>query len=78
MVGYAAHLAVAGAAGAAVIEGHIKRNPDSGEVAIRTIFDIPELAHMAWLIATANSGARYVGDDVVADWTDLFVPEEGS
>lgn len=56
----------------------VKRNPATGEVALRTIFNIPELEHMAWLVATPNMGARYVGDAAVADWDDLFVPEEGS
>lgn len=58
-------------------EGHIKRDPVTGSVAIRTIFseDEPALAKMAWLIATPNVGARHGLSDEVADWEDLYQPE---
>lgn len=57
--------------------GHIKRNPESGEVAIRTIFgdETPQMAAMKWLVATTNFGSRYATDDGVADWDDLYTPE---
>lgn len=58
--------------------GHVKRNPNSGEVAIRTMFpedpDAPQLMAMAWLVATTNIGARNASTDQVAEWEDLFVP----
>jgi len=59
-------------------EGHIKRDPETGAVAIRTIFpeySSPQLAGMAWLIATPNVGARHTASDGVAGWDDLYVPE---
>lgn len=57
--------------------GHIKHNPETGEVALRTIFPEdqgPQLAGMAWLVATKNIGARNSSSADVADWDDLFVP----
>ena len=61
--------------------GHIKRNPATGEVALRTIFPEDQgeqLANMAWLVATKNTGARNAATTVVEAWDDLFepVPEE--
>lgn len=58
-------------------EGHVKHNSETGEVAIRTIFPLdqgPQLANMAWLIATKNSGARTGPMEAVEGWTDLYVP----
>ena len=60
------------------LEGHVKRNPETGDIAIRTIFpedSTPQLANMAWLVATANIGARHVKSDEVEEWDDLYVPE---
>ena len=56
--------------------GSIKRDPTTGAVAIRTHFDEsnPQLAPMAWLIATTNIGPRTVGSDAVADWDNLYTP----
>ena len=59
-------------------EGHTKRDPATGDVAVRTVF--PEnqgtnLAKMAWLIATPTSGARHAETPEVEGWDDLFVPE---
>lgn len=60
--------------------GHIKHNPDTGEVALRTIFPEdqgPQMANMAWLVATKNVGARNARSEEVADaaWVDLYVAE---
>lgn len=58
-------------------KGHIKRNPQTGEVALRTMFPAdrtPRLAAMAWLVATPNVGARNCHTDEVEDWDDVFVP----
>jgi len=57
-------------------QGHIKRNATTAEVAIRTSFDesIPQLANMAWLIATMNIGARNATTAEVAGWDDLYEP----
>jgi hypothetical protein len=57
--------------------GHIKHNPETGEVALRTIFPEDQgqqLANMAWLIGTKNIGARNASAADVADWDDLFTP----
>lgn len=56
--------------------GHVKRNPTTGEVAVRTQFsdDTPEVAHMAWLIATTNIGARTARTSDVQAWDDLYIP----
>ena len=57
--------------------GHIKRNPETGDVAIRTIFpedSSPQLANMAWLVATPNVGARHCKSADVEDWADLYIP----
>lgn len=58
--------------------GHIKRDPDTGAVAIRTIFPEDQgqqLANMAWLIGTPNIGARHAPTGDVELWDDLYVPE---
>ena len=63
------------------LAGHIKRNPDGGEVAVRTIFPEdqgPQLAGLAWLVASPNIGARNAATGEVAGWADLYTPEEGS
>lgn len=56
--------------------GAVKRDPVSGAVAIRTHFDEsnPQLAPMAWLIATTNIGPRSASSSEVAEWDDLFTP----
>lgn len=59
------------------LEGHIKRDPETGSVAIRTIFptnSTAQLANMAWLVATTNVGARHQRNEDVADWDDLYTP----
>jgi hypothetical protein len=57
-------------------QGHVKRNAATAEVAIRTSFDesVPQLASMAWLVATMNIGARNATTAEVADWDDLYEP----
>lgn len=57
--------------------GSIKHNVETGEVALRTIFPEdqgPQLANMAWLVATKNIGARNASSADVADWDDLYTP----
>lgn len=56
--------------------GHIKRDPISGAVAIRTHFDesIPQLAGMAWQVATADLGPRTTTSSEVEGWDDLYIP----
>lgn len=57
--------------------GHVKRDPVSGAVAIRTPFDetAPELANLAWVVATINTGTRNAPSSEVADWDDLYTAE---
>jgi hypothetical protein len=62
------------------LEGHVKRDPVSGAVAIRT--NQPEVNPpgsfgiiQAWLSATQYSGAHYLGTEVVDSWDDLFTPD---
>jgi hypothetical protein len=58
------------------LPGHIKRNPDTGEVAIRTMFDesLTELEHLAWLGATIGAGPRHHRTSDVDHWDDLHFP----
>lgn len=60
-------------------QGHIKRDPATGTVAIRT--NQPETNPpgsfaivQAWLGATTYSGAHYMGTEVVDGWEDLYSP----
>ncbi|MEZ0355499.1 hypothetical protein [Mycobacterium sp. SA01] len=57
--------------------GHIKRNPDDGTVAVRTVFseDDPFTAGQAWLAATTSRGAHVFPTSVVQDWDDIYTPE---
>lgn len=57
-------------------EGHVKRDPETKSSALRTIFPEdqgPQLAAMAWLVATPNAGARHAKTDEVDGWEDLYV-----
>lgn len=58
--------------------GHVKHDPATGAVAIRTVLpeDNPQLAGRAWLIATAGSGVRSGPTTEVEDWIDLYTPPE--
>lgn len=56
--------------------GHIKRDPASGAVAIRTHFDEsnPQLAPMAWVVASPKVGARNAATTEVDGWDDIYTP----
>lgn len=60
--------------------GHVRHNTDTKEVAVRTMFSDdpsnPQMARLAWLVATVTMGARNATTDEVqgAGWTDLWVP----
>lgn len=59
------------------LPGHLKRNPETGEVAVRTVFDESQgglMATMSWLIASTDSGARNAKTADVEAWPDLFIP----
>lgn len=61
-------------------EGHVRHNPDTKEVALRTVFSDdpanPQLARLAWLVGTTAMGARTVTTAEVETegWVDLVVP----
>lgn len=58
------------------LAGHVKRNPDTGEVALRTTFaEEGQFAFLAWLIATPTIGARNARSTEVEGWDDLHTPE---
>jgi len=55
--------------------GHAKRNAVTGEIALRTIFDdVPQLAHLAWLVGTTAAGPRNTSTAEVDSWDDLYTP----
>lgn len=58
--------------------GHVKRDPETGAVAVRTNQPViplnPLRTSQAWLVATTTSGPRFVPDDIVSVWPDLYVP----
>ena len=58
------------------LTGHVKRNPETGMIAIRTIFPETDdqFRAMAWLIATPNIGARNGSTADVDSWDDLYTP----
>lgn len=57
--------------------GHVKRNPTTGVVAVRTHFDesIVELAPMAWATLNPITGTSHATSAEVESWDDLFIPE---
>lgn len=56
--------------------GHVKRDPATGTVAVRTVFpDDENFAGMQWLTATTGRGAHNKPTADVEGWEDLFVPE---
>lgn len=61
--------------------GHVKRDPASGAVALRTNQPVsssdPLIPSQAWLVTTIASGPRFSGPGLVADWDDLYIPEVG-
>ena len=58
--------------------GHVKRNAETQEVAMRTTFDEAILPQLAWVVSTLHWGARNVRTSDVEAWEDLYVPAEGS
>lgn len=59
------------------LAGHVKRDPTSGAVAVRTVFpeDDPILSGQAWLLATTARGAHFARTSDVESWDDLYTPE---
>ena len=60
------------------LPGHVKHDPATKAVAVRTQFPEDVLPDLAWLVATVNLGARNAKTADVADWDDLHTPEAGS
>jgi hypothetical protein len=56
------------------LEGHVKRDPATNRVALRTQFREDEIPDMAWLVVTTNFGSKYVPSVLVEGWDDLYVP----
>lgn len=53
--------------------GDVKRDPDSGDVAVRTTNDdTGERANRAWLVATQTRGARFASNSDVDGWDDIY------
>lgn len=59
-------------------EGHIKHDPITNSVAIRTIFpeDQPAYADSAWIVTGTKKGASCAPTSVVESWNDLYSPSE--
>ena len=58
-------------------KGHVKRNAETGEVAVRTMFplgDNPQQQLMEWWCVGSNSGPRTTWTNEVDAWDDLYVP----
>ena len=53
---------------------HVKRNTETGDVAVRTIFDATMFPENVWLVATPGSGARTASADYVEGWEDIYTP----
>lgn len=51
--------------------GHIKYEPETMQVAVRTIHDDPS---MEWSVGTATAGSRHTSTAQVAGWDDLYTP----
>ena len=63
--------------------GHLKHNPTTNEVAMRTIFPEDQggqMALMTWIVATPNMGSRNAKTPEVTGegWVDIYTPPEGS
>jgi hypothetical protein len=59
-------------------EGHIKHDPETNSVAIRTVFpdDQPAYADWAWIVSGTSRGASCVPTSEVESWGDLYAPPE--
>lgn len=58
--------------------GHVKRDPISGEVAVRTVFPLgndPESQKLEWLCAGWGTGPRNTNTQEVEEWADIFVAD---
>lgn len=51
--------------------GHVKHEPQTRQVAVRTIHDFPG---MEWSVATSSAGSRHAPTAEVEAWADLHTP----
>lgn len=63
------------------VKGHIRRKPETGEIAIRTMFPEDQgstLANLAWIVSSADNGARHARTPEIEEdgWEDFWVPED--
>ena len=54
--------------------GHVKRDPETNAVAVRTIYPEDAYPDSAWLVATISAGATSRPASYVDGWDDLFTP----
>lgn len=59
------------------LQGHVKRDPVTGSVGIRTFYQPtnPKLEQMLWLVLSTTQGVKYVGEAFIEGWDDLYIPE---
>lgn len=58
-------------------QGHVKHNPETGEVAIRTQFPLgenPQQQLMEWWCMSTTNAPRSTWTLEVDGWDDLYVP----
>jgi len=53
---------------------HVKRNPTTGEVALRTQFAEASDPGRAWLVISPSTTSRFAPTSEVRNWVDLFIP----
>lgn len=60
--------------------GHVKREPESGAVALRTPHpepeegaEIPFGGHPTWMVISLYAGPIYMRTDAVEAWDDIYV-----
>lgn len=57
-------------------QGHVKRNPENGSIAVRTHFpDNADFVNMTWLVSSIVHGPSHAATAAVEGWDDIFVPE---
>ena len=52
--------------------GDVKRDPVSGDVAVRTTNDEAARPNRVWLVATTTRGARFATTAEVEAWDDIY------
>ena len=60
------------------LAGHVKRNPDTGDVALRTPFSTQDFPDNSWIVIGVRSGAKTRPHSHVEGWDDIYTQEAGS